>query len=815
MVFLDLKKMKILGSISLVFSIAIIDLIACILCFILLTTQRKINDEIFSFSYGTSTFDLIICSCLRFCIMIGISFGLLRNIAVVKRLKNSTNIAVYYGCAQAIYVVLKIMFFTEYSMNNMDKRVWILLGISLFTCLTPYFTWKILASTVVPERKRQGFTSINNKDDDTSSIKSNDSDKEENLNVLDKEVADKLKAVSSVKMLVSLAKKDIPYILVSLISLFLCSGAQVFLPYYTGLVLNYIVIDQSEEKFKQAMLYMALITVAAGFFSGTRAGFFTMVFARYILRLQKLLFTRIMGMEIGFFDVRKTGEITSRLTSDCTKVGDGLGLNFNIFLRSCVRVVGILAFMIKISWRLSIVTLVSIPVIGILSEAFGDKYRKLSEKVQNSLAVANESAEEAISCMRTVRSFAAEEEEVNRYADCLKKTYDIRRKEAILVCVYRWSTEITDLAMFLIILYFGGQLVIRKELSGGHLVSFILYSMDLGYAIDEIGNVYTGLMEAVGASKKLLVYIQREPKIDYNGKLSPEKGIEGVIEFRDVSFSYPSRPDVQVLDKINFSVKKGEVVALVGPSGGGKSSIINLLEHFYEPTSGTVLIDNVDVRQYDHDFIHKAMSLVQQEPVLFARKISENINYGLKPKADNDLIKNSAIMANCHEFVDNMPEKYDTETGEKGVQLSGGQKQRVAIARALIRNPSILILDEATSALDSESEYIVQQAINKNLTGRTVLLIAHRLSTVEKADKILVIEKGKIVEEGKHQDLVDLGGVYSTLVKRQLLGFEEGNCTEVAASGGVDIKKSKSADNCEKNSSSLPSSVRSRTNIVV
>ena len=172
-------------------------------------------------------------------------------------------------------------------------------------------------------------------------------------------------------------------------------------------------------------------------------------------------------------------------------------------------------------------------------------------------------------------------------------------------------------------------------------------------------------------------------------------------------------------------------------------------------------------------------------------------------------------MANCHEFVDNMPEKYDTETGEKGVQLSGGQKQRVAIARALIRNPSILILDEATSALDSESEYIVQQAINKNLTGRTVLLIAHRLSTVEKADKILVIEKGKIVEEGKHQDLVDLGGVYSTLVKRQLLGFEEGNCAEVAASGGVDIKKSKSADNCEKNSSSLSSSVRSRTNIVV
>ena len=805
--------MKTLGSITLIFLIASIDLTACILCFILLTTQRKINDEIFKFGYGTSTFDLVICSCLRFCILIGVSLGLLRNIGAIKKLKSSTKLAVYYGCAQAIYVVLKIMFFTEYSMDSMDKRVWILLGIALFTCLTPYFSWKILANTDVSNRKSQGFTSINKDDGDSSSIKSDASDEEENLNALDKEMADQVHATRSVMSLIYLAKNDIPYIILSLVSLLLCSSAQVFLPYYTGLVLNYIVIERSVEKFKQSMIYMALITIAAGFFSGTRAGFFTMVFARYILRLQKLLFSRIMNMEIGFFDVRKTGEITSRLTSDCTKVGDGLGLNFNIFLRSSVRMIGILVFMIKISWRLSIVTLVSVPVIGILSEAFGEKYRKLSEKVQNSLAVANESAEEAISCMRTVRSFAAEEEEVNRYSDCLKKTYLIRKKEAFLVCGYRWSTEITDLAMFLIILYFGGQLVIREELSGGHLVSFILYSMDLGYAIDDIGDVYTGLMEAVGASKKLLVYIQREPKIDYNSKLSPEGGIEGVIEFKDVSFAYPSRPDVQVLDKINFTVKKGEVVALVGPSGGGKSSIINLLEHFYEPTSGKILIDNVDVKQYDHNFIHKAMSLVQQEPVLFARKISENINYGLKPKADDDVIKASAVMANCHEFVDRMPEKYDTGTGEKGVQLSGGQKQRVAIARALIRNPNILILDEATSALDSESEYLVQQAINKNLAGRTVLLIAHRLSTVEKADKILVIEKGQIVEEGNHQDLVDLGGVYSSLVKRQLLGFEEGSAS--GGAGGIDIKNSKSVDDSDKPSRSLSSSVRSRSNIVV
>jgi len=762
-----------ISTVLLVLLIGLVDLLTFALCFALLTTHEQINQEIFSFTFGSSTFDLVIWSCLRFCITCGVSIGLYVNASAIRRIKKSTKVFVYYGCAQAIYLVLKIMFFTEDSMDEMDKRVWILIGGSLVTCVTPYGCWKILANAKTSERKTKDFKSLNGEDEenfsDTSSISSSGSENdEENLNLIDKEASEKISSWQSVKKLLVLARDDLPYIFIALFFLLVCSAAQIFLPYYTGQVLNYIVIDRSVEKFKQSMLYMALITLVVGFSSGMRAGYFTLVFARYSLRIQKIVFSRIMQMEIGFFDVRKTGEITSRLTSDCTKVGDGLGYNFNVFLRNSVRVIGILGFMITISWRLSIVSLVSVPVIAILSEAFGEQYRRLSEQIQNSLAVANESAEEAISCIRTVRSFAAENEESERYANRLNKTYKLRKKDAVLACFYRWSTEATDLAMTLIILYFGGQLVIRNQLSGGHLVSFILYSMDLGFAIEEIGDVYTGLMDAVGASKKLLVYMEREPEIDNNGTLSPNNGVNGKIEFKDVSFSYPSRPDIPVLDDINFSIEKGEVVALVGPSGGGKSSIISLLEHFYEPTNGKILIDNVDVKEYNHNFIHSAMSLVQQEPVLFARKITENINYGLIPKANDELVKRSAIMANAHEFVDSMPEKYETETGEKGVQLSGGQKQRVAIARALIRDPAVLILDEATSALDSESEYAVQQAINKNLAGRTVLLIAHRLSTVEKADKILVIEKGKIVEEGNHQDLIAKGGVYSALVKRQL-----------------------------------------------
>lgn len=773
--------------------ISFADIIFFISSFVFLAKDKKqINHEIFNYSFGSSTFDLVILSLSRFCLLFGASIGLLyNNVHGAQNLDNSKRFIIYYGCFTAIFIVIKIMYFTEDSRNNMPARVWFMLGITLVTIITTYACWKLLSlSRSTYTRKKLEI----NRSGDASSIDStgtsgsesgsegvgsdaedsdDDADDDDDgckMNPVDKREASKLSGVATICKLIMLAKKDLVYVLIAFLFLITCSVCEVFLPYYTGNVLNYIIIDKSLTKFKESMLYMALLALLAGFSAGMRGGILTYIFGRYTLRLQNTLFAKIMQMEIGFFDERKTGEITSRLTSDCTKIGDGIGFNLNIFMRSIVKMVGILFFMVKLSWKLTIVMFITFPVIGIISEFFGKKYQVISEKVQSSLAHANSCAEESISSIRTVRSFAAEEVETNRYAKRLSKTLSLYKTEGFLTAGYEWSLEITDLVMLLLILYYGGHLVMLNDLSGGHLISFVLYSWDMSQCFEEIGDVFTGLMEVVGSAKNVCLYIERKPLISNSGTISTENGINGNIEFKNVTFSYPTREDITVLDDINFTVQPGEVVALVGPSGGGKTSIVSLLQHFYEPINGQILIDGVDVKEYEHHFLHAKMSLVQQEPVLFARKLSENIIYGLQFQVSDEEIENAAKLANAHSFILDLPETYKTETGEKGVQLSGGQKQRIAIARAMIRKPTILLLDEATSALDSESEHLVQQAINKNSTGRAIIIIAHRLSTVEKADKILVIDKGKIVERGKHQELIDKQGYYAGLVKRQILG---------------------------------------------
>ncbi|CAB1322182.1 unnamed protein product [Coregonus sp. 'balchen'] len=489
-----------------------------------------------------------------------------------------------------------------------------------------------------------------------------------------------------------------------------CSEA--FIPYYIGQAIDGVVIHKSMEYFTKPLITLTVLALASSIAVGVR------------------------------------GDITSRLSSDTTQVSDLISLNINMFLKSMVKGIGFFIFMFGMSWKLTLVTIMGFPFITVISKVYGEYYKRLTKEVQTALAQANQVAEETVSAMKTVRSFANEEQEADSYYGRLQVMFQLNKKQALAYALYMWSSCISELILEVAVLYYGGHLVVTEQMSGGGLIS--------------IASVFTGLMQGVGAAEKVFEYMDRESKHPHDVK-EVHDTCKGLVEFKDVTFSYPTRPEIEIV----------KVTALVGPSGSGKTSCVGLLENFYSPQQGQVLLDGRQVHTYQHDLLHSRVALVGQEPVLFSRSVEQNITYGLTD-IPMEAVVQAATKANAHDFITGLTNGYDTGVGEKGTQLSGGQKQRVAIARALIRNPHVLILDEATSALDAESEHVVQQALNNNMRQHTVLVIAHRLSIVERSDNIIVIDGGCVVEQGPHNQLMAKGGLYCKLVQRQVLGIETG-----------------------------------------
>lgn len=514
------------------------------------------------------------------------------------------------------------------------------------------------------------------------------------------------------------------------------------------------------------------MAVACGVCSGIRGCLFQLAEARLGIRLRRRVFAAILEHEMAFFDSTETGDITSRLTSDVTKVTDSITLNLNVFLRSFVQAAGVVIFMSTLNWKLTMVTFVSIPIVTVISRVYGNYYQKLSKKVQDSLAEANEVAEQSVGAIKTVRSFANEHGELDRYVE--KLTVALRHKQTQARAYSLYAAVITSLPLLVtaLVLWYGGTLIIKGEISGGTLVSFAFYQASLSSSINDIGWVFSGMMDALGAAQKVFLYLdhRKNSKTPMPTKTGNRPfPADCTIRFNNVHFHYPSRPNIQVLRGVSFTVYPGEFVALVGESGGGKSTCMELLQRFYDIQGGSLTIGGLHITEIEHNSLHKCMTGVSQEPALFSQTIADNIAYALVDQPTHAEVVAAAKLANCHHFISQLPSGYTTQAGERGTLLSGGQKQRVAIARALVREPRVLLLDEATSALDAESESVVQEAL-ESLRSRkcTVITIAHRLSTIKNASRILLIDNGCVVEEGSHSDLMQLsGGRYRALVLRQ------------------------------------------------
>jgi len=531
----------------------------------------------------------------------------------------------------------------------------------------------------------------------------------------------------------------------------------------------YVVVDRTpEEALNHSIVLLLILFTVSSVFALIRAWLFTLAGQRVVARLRRSVFNAIVTQEVGFFDKTRTGDMTSRLTSDTQVIQNAVTSNISMLVRYLVQILVSVIILFILSWQLSLVMFAVVPFVAIGAVIYGKYIQKLQKEFQDNLAAATSVAEEVISNVRTVRAFSKEARSQELYGQAIHKTYLTGRTIAIAFGLFQGVLGFVPQCAIALILWYGGTLVLNGTISTGLLTSFLLYTLSVAMAFAFLSSLYGDFMAAVGASSKVFQLLDRVPEIPTTGG-DTIPSVKGRVEFRDVSFRYPTRPDNPVLTDVSLSLQPGQVLALVGPSGGGKTTIVALMERFYDVTQGEVLVDGVNLKTLDPEWYRSHIALVSQEPVLFANTIKENISYGVERPVTQEELEDVAKAANAHTFITSFAEGYDTQVGERGVRLSGGQKQRIAIARALLMNPKILLLDEATSALDAESEYYVQDAIEKAMKGRTVLIIAHRLSTVKNADVIAVLSGGKIVESGNHGQLIEKDGLYKKLVSRQML----------------------------------------------
>lgn len=577
------------------------------------------------------------------------------------------------------------------------------------------------------------------------------------------------KKKSAFRRLLALAWGEWRLFAIGSVFLAISSAAMLSFPQVIRQIIDEALVAKDAATINHIALIALGVFAAQSIAGAVRYACFTLAGEKIVVRLRRNLFSHILNQDVSFFDMEKTGELQSRLFADAAVLQNAVSVNISMVLRNFVGAIGGLGMLIYTSPNLSIALMACIPPVAVGVAIFGKKIRNFSRQHQDALAISGGVANESISGLRIVRAFGQEALEVKRYSKALDESFSISKRKIRSISIFTFIFSLFGLSAIVGVLWYGSLLVVSGEFSIGSLTSFMLYALSVAVSVGALGSLWTDFMSASGASHRIFAILDKPVGATTFGE-DVLDDFRGEIVFQNVTFSYPSRKNMTVIDDMSFKIASGEIVAVVGPSGGGKSTIAGLIARFYDPDEGFVKIDGQELQTLQPEVFRRGFGIVPQEPILFSVSIEENIRFG-NPAATKSEVKAAAKLANAEEFITSFPEGYNTLVGERGVQLSGGQRQRIAIARAAVRNPKILILDEATSALDSKSEALVQEALERLMVGRTTLIIAHRLSTVKKANRIFVLDHGKIVQMGSHEALLaDQDGLYRQLIEQQLEG---------------------------------------------